>query len=73
VFTPGTPGSPGTPGTTPVDEGVLSAAPAQTTKTIPGDKGGVAVAVGLIGLGVAIGLAIGDWYRMRLSRRAAAA
>ncbi len=73
VFTPGTPGTKGTPGTVPTDEGTLVASPGQSTKTIPGDKGGVAVAVGLIGLGVAIGLAIGDWYRMRASRRAAAA
>ena len=71
VFTPGTQGTAGTPGTTPADSGTFVAAPAQT-KTIPGDKGGVAVAVGLIGLGVAIGLAIGDWYRMRVSRRAVA-
>jgi hypothetical protein len=72
VFTPGTPGTPGAPGT-PGDEGSFVAAPAQNTRTVPGDKGGVAVAVGLIGLGVAIGLAIGDWFRMRAGRRAAAA
>jgi hypothetical protein len=73
VFTPGTPGTRGTTGAIPADEGTLVASPAETTRTIPGDKGGVAVAVGLIGLGVAIGLAIGDWYRMRVGRRAAAA
>jgi hypothetical protein len=73
IFTPGTAGTPGSPGTTPIDEGTFAVSPAQQTKTIPGDKGGLAVAVGLIGLGVAIGLAIGDWYRMRISRRAAAA
>lgn len=75
IAIPGTPGTPAIPGTpaTPADEGTLVTSPAELTKTIPGDKGGVAVAVGLIGLAVAIGLAIGDWYRMRLSRRAAAA
>jgi hypothetical protein len=73
VFTPGTAGTPGTPGTTPTDPGTIIAAPAQSTKTIPGDKGGVAVVVGLIGLAVAIALALGDWYRMRVSRRASLA
>jgi hypothetical protein len=69
-FTPGKPGTPAVPGT-PGDEGVLTAAPqVPGTRTIPGDRGGVAVAVGLIGLAVAIGLAVGDWYRMRASRRA---
>jgi hypothetical protein len=74
IFTPGTKGTPGTQGAVPAaDEGTLVAAPGPSSRTIPGDKGGVAVAVGLIGLGVAIGLAVGDWYRMRVSRRAAAA
>jgi hypothetical protein len=72
-FTPGKPGTPPVPGV-PSDEGVLVAAPTVPgTRTIPGDRGGVAVAVGLIGLAVAIGIAVGDWYRMRRSRIAAEA
>jgi hypothetical protein len=72
-FTPGKPGTPPVPGV-PGDEGVLTAAPqVPGTRTIPGDRGGVAAMVGLIGLAVAIGIAVGDWYRMRASRRAALA
>lgn len=75
IFTPGTAGTQGTPGTPGVqDTGELVAAlpqsPAQ--RTVPGDKGGVAVMVGLIGLIAAAGLAAADWYRMRTARRLAA-
>ena len=69
VFNPGTPGRPAIPGI-PADEGELVAAAPPGTRTIPGDKGGVAVAVGLIGIAVALGLAVADWYRMRASKRA---
>lgn len=68
---PGAPGIPGTPGTpgTPGEEGQLVRGP--TTETIPGNKGGFAVLVGLIGLAVAVALAVGDRYRMRYGKREA--
>ena len=58
---------------TPSTVNFASAPGIPATKTIPGDKGGVAVVVGLIGLAVAIGLAGADWLRMRASRRMNAA
>jgi hypothetical protein len=70
VFEPGRVGTPGTPGTSPSDEGTLVAAPVPGTRTVPGDRGGVAVAVGLIGLAVAIALATADWWRMHRSKQA---
>ena len=70
VFEPGKPGRPGTPGSSPSDEGTLVAAPVPGTRTVPGDRGGVAVAVGLIGLAVAIALAGADWWRMHRHKRA---
>jgi hypothetical protein len=74
VFTPGKPGTPPVPGGAGSDRGTLVAAPTVPgTRTIPGDKGGVAVVVGLLGLGVAIGLGAADWFRMRASRRAVGA
>lgn len=75
VFTPGSPGSPGSPGRPAVkDTGELVAALPQTPagRTVPGDKGGVAMVVGLIGLIVAAGLAAADWYRMRTARHVTA-
>lgn len=72
VFEPGRAGTPGRPGVAPSDEGTLVAAPVPGTRTVPGDKGGVAVAVGLIGLAVAIGLAAADWWRMRRHQMAGA-
>lgn len=74
VFEPGTPGTTGTAGTTGTvqDTGELIALPGTAGgKTVPGDKGGVAVMVGLIGLLVAGALAAADWYRMRTARLAA--
>jgi hypothetical protein len=77
VFTPGRPGTPGTPGTA-VGDGddtgsdTLATAPTGGTRTVPGKKGGAAVAVGLIGIAVALGLATADWFKMRSSRRALA-
>jgi hypothetical protein len=79
VFTPGTAGRPAIPGTS--DDFArsdttqfASSVPDQAAqKTLPGKKGGVAVAVGLAGLAVGLGLAVADWYRMRVSRRAATA
>lgn len=68
VGTPGTQGAPGTPGT-PGEEGTLVAGP--RTEVVPGNKGGFAVIVGLLGLAVAIALAAGDWHRMRYGKRAA--
>lgn len=70
VFEPGKPGTAGRPGTSPSDEGTLVAAPIPGTRTVPGDKGGVAVVVGLVGLAVAIALAGADWWRMHRSKRA---
>lgn len=72
VFTPGTPGRPAVPGA-PADEGTLVASPAGPPgqRTIPGGKGGVAIAVGIIGLAAAIALALADWRRMRASRAGA--
>lgn len=67
IFNPGTAGRPAIPGI-PVEEGTLVAAAPPGTRTIPGNKGGVAVAVGLIGIAVALGLAVADWYRMRASK-----
>lgn len=70
VFTPGTPGRPGIPGT-PGDKGVLVAQPGVgAQRTIPGGRGGIAIAVGIAGLAVAIALAIADYRRMRASRAA---
>lgn len=70
VFTPGTPGRPGVPGT-PGDEGVLVAQPGgPAQRTIPGGRGGIAVAVGIAGLAVAVALAIADYRRMRAGRAA---
>ncbi len=79
VFTPGTAGHPAIPGTL-GDTGtrsdtteLASSLPNEVAqKTIPGKKGGLAVAVGLAGLAVGLGLAAADWYRMRVSRRATA-
>ncbi len=73
VFTPGTPGTPPTKGVGPSTvQGDFASAPGIAgSKTVPGDKGGVAVAVGLVGLAVAIGLAVADWLRMRASRNMA--
>jgi hypothetical protein len=70
LFTPGTPGRPAVPGTVPSDTGRLAAAMPGLggERTIPGKRGGVAMAVGLVGLGVAIGLAAADLRRMRASR-----
>jgi hypothetical protein len=72
VVRPGSPGSPGTPGTPGSDVAQLTTAlPRVTTpRTIPGSKGGDAVAVGAIGLGAAILLAAADWWRMRALKRA---
>lgn len=62
---PGTPGAPGAAG----DEGTLVAAPgAPAQRTVPGGRGGIAVAVGLAGLAVAVALAVADYRRMRASR-----
>jgi len=63
----GTPGSPGTPGS---DTAQLTTALPQVTnpRTVPGHKGGDAVAVGAIGLAAAILLAAADWWRMRALR-----
>jgi hypothetical protein len=67
-FVPGTPGRPGTQGT-PGEEGALAVAqPERATRTIPGGRGGVAVAVGIAGLAVAIALAVADYRRMRAGR-----
>jgi len=69
ITVPGTKGTPGTPGFTPTnDEGTLTSALPPTSKTVPGGKGGAAIAVGLVGLAVAIVLAGADWYRMRRHR-----
>jgi hypothetical protein len=70
VFTPGTPGSPAVPGK-PGDEGVLVAQPGIAQRTVPGGRGGIAVAVGIAGLAVAVALAIADYRRMKASRAAA--
>jgi hypothetical protein len=73
VFTPGKPGTPAVPGTAVgSEEGTLVASPASPIRTIPGDKGGAAVAVGLIGLSVAIALATRDYWKMRQIKREAA-
>lgn len=73
VFVPGKPGSPAIPPTEPEEAELAVALPARPgTRTVPGDKGGVAMAVGLIGLVVAAGLAAADWYRMRTARRVTA-
>src|SRR5919109_3767446 len=71
VFTPGTPGQPGVPGT-PGEEGVLAAQPgAGGQRTIPGGRGGIALAVGIAGLAVAVALAVADYRRMKATRAAA--
>ncbi len=72
VFTPGTSGRPAVPGT-PSEEGTLVASPAGPAgeRTIPGGKGGVAIAVGMVGLAAAIALAVADWRRMRAGGAAA--
>lgn len=72
VVTPGRPGTPGVEGTDPTDvAGNFESAPLPPgSRTVRGDKGGVALAVGLIGLAVAIALAAADWWRMRRSRLA---
>jgi hypothetical protein len=67
----GTLGSPAIPGTAGGDTAQLTTALPPLPKTIPGHKGGDAVAVGAIGLGAAILLAAADWYRMRSLHRAA--
>jgi hypothetical protein len=72
IAVPGTAGTPGTPGTPAgeEEEGELVAAPLPPgQRTVPGDKGGVAAIVGLIGLGVAIALATRDYWKMRQIRR----
>jgi hypothetical protein len=70
-FVPGTPGRPGVPGA-PGDTGELAVAqPPGAQRTIPGGKGGVAIAVGIAGLAVAIALAVADYRRMRAGRAAA--
>jgi hypothetical protein len=70
---PGIPGRPAIPGTTPTnDTGQLAAALPPAQKTIPGGKGGIALAVGFAGLAVALALASADWYRMRKYKRTAA-
>jgi hypothetical protein len=72
VFTPGTAGTPDVPGTAPTTvDGEFAAAPIPGSKTIPGDKGGVAMMVGLIGIAVAIALATRDYWKMRQFRREA--
>ncbi len=72
VFTPGAAGTPGTSGT-PAEEGELVAAlpSGPDNKTVPGGRGGIAIAVGLAGLAVAAALAVADYRRMRASRLAA--
>jgi hypothetical protein len=74
VFVPGRRGQPAVPGTTPTTDQAaeLTAALPPSQRTVPGDKGGIAVAVGIVGLAAALGLAGADWYRMRASRRSAA-
>lgn len=71
VFVPGTVGRPPVPGA-PGDSGELVAAlpagPGQ--RTIPGGRGGLAVAVGLVGLLVAGALATRDYWKMRKIHRA---
>jgi len=68
IVHPGTAGTPGTPAVPGSDQAQLTTALPPTPRTIPGRRGGDAVAVGAIGLGAAILLAAADWYRMRSLR-----
>jgi hypothetical protein len=67
---PGSPGTPGVPGTPGLEQAQLAVSPPGAAQhTIPGSKGGNAVAVGAFGLAAAILLAAADWYRMRSLHR----
>jgi hypothetical protein len=69
VVKPGSPGTAGTPGTSGDTAQLTTALPPPAPKTVPGRKGGEAVAVGAIGLGAAFLLAAADWFRMRALQR----
>jgi hypothetical protein len=64
--TPGTPDIPGTPG------GETQALPTDTSvaagKTVPGEKGGVAIWIGLAGLLLAATIGATDWYLIHRGR-----
>lgn len=65
---PGTPGSPGTPGT-PGTQGTPNLATGTTaSRTIPGERGGVAMWIGLAGLLLAGLIGATDWYLIRRGR-----
>lgn len=70
IFTPGTAGIPAIPGDLGSSDTTNLAAGEQPRgdRTIPGGKGGIAIAVGLIGIVAALALAGADWYWMRARR-----
>jgi hypothetical protein len=68
--TAGTPAIPGVAGSTQDTSELASQEIPRSDKTIPGGKGGVAIAVGLVGILIALALAGADWYWMRAHRAA---
>ncbi len=68
IFTPGTAGVPAIPGASEGETPLAQSPVARSDKTIPGGKGGVAIAVGIIGILCALALAGADWYWMRRHR-----
>jgi hypothetical protein len=69
IVTPGTAAIPAIPGSTAAPPTNLAGAEVpRSDKTIPGGKGGIAIAVGLIGVVCALVLAGADWYWMRAHR-----
>jgi hypothetical protein len=66
---PGTPGSPGTPGT-PGSQAApsLNTGTAAAGRTVPGQRGGIAMWIGLAGLLLAGVIGATDWYLIRKAR-----